>query len=417
MKRSRLLLVAASASMLACTTVTVRPVDQCHNPPGVRYSLPKPVLQVTPSQDGSVTVDVLFLPDPNATYAIDSQTSLAAASLDVAVSRGLLTRVGSAMDTSAVAADAVRAAGTVAADSLKQEAAEAKARQDIVVAAQTPLDKAELDLRLAEAKLRDLLRSGAPAGDIAAQQRAVEDLTIKRDAAQEVLDRERTRALVVVPNPGTFTASTQGAGFTVEKLTPTTGGGAAATMLEKTIGGAGEKSAYGATLLAVDEGVVFADGCERPTVRLRPIEIARFGILKTPASPCDVPAFDATTSISSQPKFETTSRPAKPTGPSKPTRNWTGTWPVVQNTAGVGSFDIRTGSPISSLKPPFKLEPASQPEPSVVLMDDNKVLLISVNGMKAGKYKLTVPFTFKGPTGDELETEWEVEFTVTPSKP
>ena len=83
-------------SACASTQLTVRKVeDGAKEPNGVRYSLPKPFLLVTPSPsgDGSLKVDVIYLPDTSNTYAIDGRTKRGKYELSVNVKDGLLSKV------------------------------------------------------------------------------------------------------------------------------------------------------------------------------------------------------------------------------------------------------------------------------------------------------------------------------------
>lgn len=379
-----------------CTSVTVRPVDSASPEVGIRYSLPKPVLHVTPSFDGSVNVEVIFIPDPENTYAISSYTVLAAHSLEVMVSKGLLQKMGTVTDTTVVAADFVRAAGAVSGDVLKQEAVATEKRETNIAAARTALDTAETNLDAAEAKLAAMVKPE----EIKTQEIVVAELKSRRDRAQVLLEREMKRLPSTVPTPGSFKASIQGSGITLEKLpAPTTAGDAAATMLAKTIGGAGKAKVWGALLYAVDEGVVGQGENQRPTVVLRPFEIRRL------TSGQD----GLNESAKKQQQFDTTSVPTVQI----PKRDKTGVITVYLDDKNRGNFEIKTEYPIAELgSQPFVLKPSSQKQPAVALESGGKTVRVDVSGMNAGQYKIVIKFKYKTAEGKLESNDWVVQFRV-----
>jgi hypothetical protein len=184
------------------STVDVRKVGpDDYETRGVRYSLPKPFLKVVPASDGTVTVEVEYLPDLAHTYAIDAETTLGKHKLEVMVDKGLLTSVVFDPDTAAVGKQAV-SSGAAIADSLlqaeaerekarkeerKTEAAEAKTRLDTLEKA---VDDAVLEVRKAEARVTALQAAGASADAIrqAEVELAVAQATLA--VAQDRLDAE-----------------------------------------------------------------------------------------------------------------------------------------------------------------------------------------------------------------------------------
>ena len=89
--RTRAFLALAIAVLgLGCasTSLAVRSADKTAE--GVRYSLPRPFLLVKPSPtgDGTFTVEVLYLPDEERTYAIAGKTKRGKFSLEVETERG-----------------------------------------------------------------------------------------------------------------------------------------------------------------------------------------------------------------------------------------------------------------------------------------------------------------------------------------
>src|SRR5262245_7764991 len=85
--------VLLSLLLGACVTrMNVQPAKS--GVKGIRYYLPKAYLLVKPAKDGSVSVEKVFLPDPEHEYAIDSQAWIAKYKLSVEIDeRGLLKKV------------------------------------------------------------------------------------------------------------------------------------------------------------------------------------------------------------------------------------------------------------------------------------------------------------------------------------
>src|SRR6267142_1350588 len=94
--RGNILMSAAAVGCLGlagCTRLTVKKVTPESATPGVRYALPKPFVQVTPQPDGSVSADIVFLPDTSNTYAVDAESYLSTHTLKVSTANGLLTKL------------------------------------------------------------------------------------------------------------------------------------------------------------------------------------------------------------------------------------------------------------------------------------------------------------------------------------
>jgi hypothetical protein len=112
---------AKSANGPTSTSNSLPP--QTAEPVGLRYSLPKPFLLVTPNAkgDGAFTAEVIYLPDENATYAIDASTRRGKYSLDVQVKDGLLAKVAWTAANAAVAAESAPVAGELVKAQLADE--------------------------------------------------------------------------------------------------------------------------------------------------------------------------------------------------------------------------------------------------------------------------------------------------------
>ncbi len=166
-------------SVPGCTSITVHRIDSSQSEElGVRYSLPKPFLLVTPQEDGSVTAKVLYLPDPDHTYAISAGTVAGTYSLRTSLSpEGFLEKVRFSADDAAVAAQLAESAGNAAASRIDQQqkaasdaAAARTARQkqslDTLVGGVDEWRKANAELNTANATVENA-RSGVKAAEAA----------------------------------------------------------------------------------------------------------------------------------------------------------------------------------------------------------------------------------------------------------
>jgi hypothetical protein len=393
--RRRAAFVLAVLVTAGCTSVvTVRPVTSASTPTGVRYSLPKPMLHVTPSADGTVTVEVVLLPDAEKTYAIDSFTVLAAHSLDVMVSRGLLQKVGAIGDSTAVTADLVRATGTVFGDVAKQQATAMETKESIVASAQTAVDGAESNLAAAEAKLATMVADGSQ--EVSGQRQTVAELRARRDSARDVLARERRRDVAVLPAAGSFSASTTGSGITLEKLE--VGAAGVPVIVDKVIGGAGKKEVWGGKLYAIDEGIVGDPRKAIPAIALR--EVTFREVNTTPHQPA-------------QRTFSTIALVATQV----PKQDKTGEIVVALDDKNNGNIELKSNPPIAALgDPPFKLVPPSAVPPAVTLEAGGTTVRIDVSRMSAGTYRLTIPFRYDAGNQALEASDWVVTFRVLPPK-
>ena len=77
---SRLLLVCIFLSAVGCASIKVTKITPGNDATiqGIRYYLPKPFIQVTPQADGTMAVDVIYLPDKDHKYAINTSSHLSA---------------------------------------------------------------------------------------------------------------------------------------------------------------------------------------------------------------------------------------------------------------------------------------------------------------------------------------------------
>lgn len=139
---------------------------------GLRYSLPVPVLQVTPQPDGTMAIEVLYLPDPKNTYVVSASSFIGSYTLDVKTNNGLLDTVSFSPDSTGVATQAITSYGEISKAKIeaaaKADADAAKKADDKAKAAATAaqaLTDAKTTLAVATAKRDKLIELGAQKED------------------------------------------------------------------------------------------------------------------------------------------------------------------------------------------------------------------------------------------------------------
>ena len=134
--RDKFILLACALPLLmsGCAATKIEVRKAAPEVLGIRYSLPKPFLLVTPSNtgDGSFKVEVLYLPDPKETYAISAETRRGKYKLEVKTQDGLLTKIdwngeGTALATEIASSTAALAKAGVDRQKTDREAAQKKA--------------------------------------------------------------------------------------------------------------------------------------------------------------------------------------------------------------------------------------------------------------------------------------------------
>jgi len=120
--RLTLLLMAILASGCSAnyTLKKVETTDQ--ETPGIRFALPVRLIVAEPQPNGSLAVKVVYLPDPDNTFAATSRTHFAKNTFTVKVANGLLTDFGFNSDTSTVPAKLIDSAAAVRAERVKADA-------------------------------------------------------------------------------------------------------------------------------------------------------------------------------------------------------------------------------------------------------------------------------------------------------
>jgi hypothetical protein len=196
----------AVASALVCATLlagcaefSVKKVPTDPNAPvpsGIRYSLPKPLIQVTPQADGTIGVEVLYLPDSEHTYAIESESWMSSYTSQVLVNQsGFLTAVEFKANTGGLGQQVAASAGAAASQVYNIKAAQISAAQTVANAAQTSLDTARVARDQAQAQLNtDIANPATPAATLNADRAALAKAQAQYDDAQQVLNRAHSTA-------------------------------------------------------------------------------------------------------------------------------------------------------------------------------------------------------------------------------
>lgn len=201
--RFALLCTAMSFALGGCVSmVTVEKASPQSE--GIRYSLPQVFIRVVPAPDGTMTVQKLFLPDPDHEYVINATSYLGKYTLEVKRDEsGFLESAAFNADSSGVAKQLATSAAAVRAAEVdaqvaksNAESAAAKGAADKARAALETADKArkqaQLDLALAKQKLAMLeerqRQPDAPpaiADQVFAAKLAVAEATMKLQAAED----------------------------------------------------------------------------------------------------------------------------------------------------------------------------------------------------------------------------------------
>jgi hypothetical protein len=365
-------------------------------PRGIRYSLPRPFLLVSPDPAGTGTfkVEVIYLPDECHTYAIDARTERGAYEFAVTVRDGLLSKVVWSQRGAELLAENLRTGGEIVRAGLErvneqQEAEEAKAEQARKAAEaeirslEKTLAARQLDvtLRAAEAAAaQDAVDAGDQGRDaLAALRRAqleLEKARAERDFAERQLEDARRRATSV---------------SSALAAAPDAAAGAKTN----------EGSFWSPVLYAIEDS--------GSAVRLRAVDwkgnpppggtnVPPLGI------PCGA-AGPAKAAESPQVPF-TTAKPPRPPAPEEPRPAVVGSTSLVRIwRQGALRLAITLDRPIDTLvererrlsaMTPQGAEPITPPPFQVLLARDQQNITIEFPGppLPEGEYRLELPFTY-----------------------
>jgi hypothetical protein len=161
------LALTTAAVACGCTTL-VQSERASATTEGIEYSLPVPVIRVTPQADGTMAVAVDYLPDPDATYVLRTASFGSSYTLDVQRENGMLKSVSLDAKADDVAKSVIEAQADLV--KARQDAA-VKDRDEAAAAAAEQaktLGAAKLALAVAEAKLEALESNNATADQLLA---------------------------------------------------------------------------------------------------------------------------------------------------------------------------------------------------------------------------------------------------------
>ena len=239
----------ATSMLVGCANITVSKVipQNDSSVPGIRYCLPKPFIQAVPQADGSIAVDVVYLPDTSHTYAIDTSTWMASSTFQVALDAGGgLTAVEFKQNNSVVGQQAALSAGAAAAQTYNAQAAQLVAAQTAVNTAQSSVDSLQAAADAAQAQLEADTASKASAATLATDTSNLAQTKAKLQDAQQVLARVKNTPVVVA---GTAAAATP---LSSSPPTPGTTGFGPQTWTTPSLYTLPEN--HGAVLYAINEG-------------------------------------------------------------------------------------------------------------------------------------------------------------------
>ncbi len=200
MTRAPALIVPAIVMALGgcvCVTVTkLPPNSDAATIKGQRFSLPRPFIQATPKEDGSISAEIIYLPDPERTYAVKSFSVLANDTLEVATEGEIVKTLNWTGISAAVVEQAAASAGTIASGILQAERTKKADQKEKEDTASKAVDDAKLELEQAQTQLAILLADpGASQESIRQARIAVANAALKLRAAQAAVDRLRGRTM------------------------------------------------------------------------------------------------------------------------------------------------------------------------------------------------------------------------------
>ena len=196
--------LAAALLLTGCVSIVNVQKASTAKEAGIHYFLPQVFIKVTPTADGNVTVEKLFLADPEQEYVISARSLLGSYTIDVNRSEvGLLETVSFNSDSSAIPKALATSLGNVRSADIDDKVArekvagtEAKAAADKARTALEAADKVRKDaqttLTIAQAKfqlLDSLAQLPGAANDVKNQalaaQLAIIDALAKYSAAEQ----------------------------------------------------------------------------------------------------------------------------------------------------------------------------------------------------------------------------------------
>ncbi len=165
--------------LTGCTQMSVQKVERGRVAKGIVYSLPKPMLKVNPLPNGTMQAEFVFIPDPENTYAIDTDSYFASHVFKADVnSNGFLTQVIWSPDSAQVLKDAIDKAATTAVSTAKLYEDARKDDETEKETKRTNCEKAEEVVKTLEGEVRTKLRDKEKADEnLARDERRLKEYT------------------------------------------------------------------------------------------------------------------------------------------------------------------------------------------------------------------------------------------------
>ena len=375
------LMVTGALLTAGCANMSVSQVKDGDSVKGLRYYLPKPYLQAVPQADGSINVEVIFLPDRSRSYAIDTSSYLGSYTFQASRDeKGLLTALEFKASTTAVGQQLASSLGAYAVQAYNMQTAAAVAQQTQINTAQTALDTARSNLASAEATLASNLANGAKPETILSDRAAVASAKAKADIAAETLLRAQTTAQLVsspAAAAGTLAATTAPA---IGTAFPQAGAWTQPPVLNL-------PQQFGPVLYAVND-----DGKK---VSLAAVKAKMDGTTPLASQPAQ-PAFKTTSAALGPPTLV----PISQTQPAS-TKQATFVFDRPVEALTVPGSSITTDT-----TPPAAADASAAPK----LSADGKTVTVDTTKLKPGNYLVTVVYTY----GTTQSSTKQVRLTITP---
>jgi hypothetical protein len=356
-----ILAYAVISALVGCASMTVTKItpENTATAAGIRYSLPKPFIQAVPQSDGTIAVDVVYLPDSNNTYAIDTSSEMSSYVFQVALDQnGLLNAVEYKQSTSAVSQQVVASTGSAAAQIYNIKAAQSVAAQTAVNSAQSNVDAARAALAAAQNQLDADTANKVETTEINKDRAALAVAQAKYQDALQVLDRVRNTAQAVSV---TATAATP---IVTTPPTPGTTGFSPQNWSPPIVYDLPEK--YGAVLFAINEG----SKENKPYVELKAAKIDNKTV---------------------QYEFDTTAHALGPPVIKTPYLTFSATQGPALFIFNRDVKEIKYGISMISVKPPVNI---AQGDAKAVLKDDKRTVELTIDKLKPGQYKMYLQFVY-----------------------
>jgi hypothetical protein len=374
---------AIAACTCGCTTFDVKKVNPDTPaelaPQGVKYSLPKPFLQMTPSGDGSVTCNVVYLPDPDNTYAVSAESYMAAHTLELTLDSsgsGILTKVNFNPDTSAVASQAATSAGNVASAFETAATQRATAEQTKLATAEQAVLQAQATVEADQAKLDKIIQ-------------------LNQAGANPKIDENQPRIDLAVAEAALRSAQNALANLKFGSGNAGGGGPMPAKAPPPPPPGQGKVQpnwvkVYGPVLYSIT--ATPAGGVKLTPVPLKKVAQRQYYTTTRPSA-------DAT----SAPPTISPITPVSLTGNPSPQFDIT----LSKSIIGISGFGL-------VLNPPLPNPPVPQPAPSLKVLNGNKQIHVSITTPAAGFYTLEVKVKYLDSNNRQKDASTTVDFQIIP---